>query len=142
MSSYKLYDLNDWWSLITTGYLQLQSSFIEIALQHGCSPVNLLHSFRTPFPTKTSGWLLLRVLFWLIVINFFYNLFHFEFSNWLFCKSYFGQNTFLKSFLRCLSSRDPLNPNLGGGNFTPPHWLSINNSKTGKAVTLAFCSTQ
>ena len=26
---------------------------------HGCSPVNLLHIFRTPFPTNTSWWLLL-----------------------------------------------------------------------------------
>ena len=25
------------------------------ALQHGCSPVNLLHIFRTPFPKKTFG---------------------------------------------------------------------------------------
>ena len=24
-------------------------NFIEIALRHGCSPVNLLHIFRTPF---------------------------------------------------------------------------------------------
>ena len=30
-------------------------NFIEIALWHGCSPVNLLHSFRTPFPRNTSG---------------------------------------------------------------------------------------
>ena len=37
----------------------LQSNFIEIALWHGCSPVNLLHIFRTPFPRNTSGWLLL-----------------------------------------------------------------------------------
>ena len=27
----------------------LQSNFIEITLRHGCSPVNLLHIFRTPF---------------------------------------------------------------------------------------------
>ena len=27
----------------------MQSSFIEITLWHGCSPVNLLHIFRTPF---------------------------------------------------------------------------------------------
>ena len=27
-----------------------QSNFIEIALRHGCSPVNLLHIFRTSFP--------------------------------------------------------------------------------------------
>ena len=31
----------------------------QIALRHGCSPVNLLHIFRTPFPKNTSGWLLL-----------------------------------------------------------------------------------
>ena len=34
-------------------------NFIEITLWHGCSPVNLLHIFRTPFPKNTSGWLLL-----------------------------------------------------------------------------------
>ena len=39
--------------------IKLQSSFIEIALRHGCSPVNLLHLFRTTFPRSTSGWLLL-----------------------------------------------------------------------------------
>ena len=33
-------------------------NFIEFALRHGCSPVNLLHIFRTPFPRSTSGWLL------------------------------------------------------------------------------------
>ena len=38
-----------------------------------------------------------------------------------------------------------VNPNLGGGNFThtdthPACWLSLNNSETVKAVTLAFCS--
>ena len=38
---------------------KLHSNFIEIALRHGCSPVNLLHIFRTPFPKNTSGWLLL-----------------------------------------------------------------------------------
>ena len=36
-----------------------QSNFIEITLRHGCSPVNLLHVFRTPFSRNTSGWLLL-----------------------------------------------------------------------------------
>ena len=35
------------------------SNFIEITLWHGCSPVNLLHNFRTPFTKNTSGWLLL-----------------------------------------------------------------------------------
>ena len=31
-----------------------------MALRHGCSPVSLLHIFRTPFPKNTSGRLLLR----------------------------------------------------------------------------------
>ena len=42
--------------------LKLQSNFIEITLRHGCSPVNLLHIFRTPFPRDTSGWLLLNLV--------------------------------------------------------------------------------
>ena len=41
--------------------MKLQSNFIEITLQHGCSPVNLLHIFRTPFPKNTYGGLLLEV---------------------------------------------------------------------------------
>ena len=32
---------------------KLQSNFIEIALRHGWSPVNLLHIFRTTFPRNT-----------------------------------------------------------------------------------------
>ena len=35
---------------------------IEITLQHGCSPVNLLHIFRTHFPKNTSQGLLLYYL--------------------------------------------------------------------------------
>ena len=38
-----------------------QSNFIEITLQHGCFPVNLLHIFRTPFLKDTSGGLLLQL---------------------------------------------------------------------------------
>ena len=34
----------------------MQINFIEIAVWHGCSPVNLLHIFSTPFPKNTSGW--------------------------------------------------------------------------------------
>ena len=37
--------------------IKFQSNFVEITLQHGCSPVNLLHIFTTPFPRNTSGWL-------------------------------------------------------------------------------------
>ena len=40
---------------------KVASKVIKIALRHGCSPVNLLHIFRTPFPKNTSGRLLLIV---------------------------------------------------------------------------------
>ena len=36
------------------------NKFIEIALQHGCSPVNFQHIFRTPTYNNTSGGLLLN----------------------------------------------------------------------------------
>ena len=36
-------------------------NFIEIALWHGFSPVNLLHIFKTPFLKNTHGWLLLEL---------------------------------------------------------------------------------
>ena len=38
--------------------INLLSNSIEITLRHGCSPLNLLHFFRTPFIKNTSGWLL------------------------------------------------------------------------------------
>ena len=41
--------------------LKLQSNFIEIVLRHGCSPVNLLHIFRTAIFKNTSVRLLLDV---------------------------------------------------------------------------------
>ena len=41
--------------------IELQSNFIEITLRYRCSPVNLLHISRTPFPKNNSGWLLLYV---------------------------------------------------------------------------------
>ena len=40
---------------------KLLCNFIEIALRHGCSPVNLLHIFRTAFPKNTSKGLLLKL---------------------------------------------------------------------------------
>ena len=40
--------------------IKLFCNFIEITLQHGSSPVNLLHIFRTPFPKNISGGLLLK----------------------------------------------------------------------------------
>ena len=42
--------------------IKLQSNCVKITLWAGCSPVNLLHIFRTPFPKYTSGGLLL--CFW------------------------------------------------------------------------------
>ena len=41
--------------------IKLQSNVIEITLQHGCSPVNVLHILRMAFTMKTSEWLLLEV---------------------------------------------------------------------------------
>ena len=41
--------------------IEFQSNVIEITLRHGCSAVNLLHIFRTPFPWNTSGRLLLVI---------------------------------------------------------------------------------
>ena len=38
--------------------LILKSNFIKITLRRGCSPVNFLHFFRTPFPKHTFGGLL------------------------------------------------------------------------------------
>ena len=40
--------------------LRVALQLFEIALQHGCSLVNLLHIFRTLFPKNTAGWLLLK----------------------------------------------------------------------------------
>ena len=40
--------------------IKLLWDFIEIVLRHGCSPVNSLHIFRTPFPKDISGRLLLK----------------------------------------------------------------------------------
>ena len=39
-------------------FKKLQINFIEITLQNGCSPVNWLHIFETPFYKNTSGGLL------------------------------------------------------------------------------------
>ena len=42
-----------------TSKCDLLRNFIEIPLRHGCSSVNLLNIFRTPFPKNTPGGLLL-----------------------------------------------------------------------------------
>ena len=38
--------------------IKVLCNFIEIALWHGCPPVNLLHIFETSFPKNTAGRLL------------------------------------------------------------------------------------
>ena len=48
----------------------LLCDFIEITLPHGCSSVNLLHIFRTPFLSNTSRWLLPDLLVVNLVVIF------------------------------------------------------------------------
>ena len=57
--------------------VKLQSNFLEITLRHGCSPVNLLHVFRTSFRKNTFEGLLLKVTLCKIVsvTNFYCSLF-------------------------------------------------------------------
>ena len=50
--------------LYTEAAIQILCNFVEIALRHGCPPVNLLHILRTPFFKNTSGWLLLFRIWW------------------------------------------------------------------------------
>ena len=49
--------------------IKLFCNFIEIALRHGCFPVNLLHIFRKPFPKNTSGWLLQNLALRMVQIS-------------------------------------------------------------------------
>ena len=48
--------------------IKLFCKFIEFALRDCCSPVNLLHVFRTPFIKNTSGWLFLKLHVWIYQI--------------------------------------------------------------------------
>ena len=50
--------------------IKLESNFTEITLRHGCSPVNLLHIFRTSFPRNTSGQLLLHISAYNTILTF------------------------------------------------------------------------
>ena len=49
--------------------IKLLCDVIEIALWHGCSPVNLLHVFRTPFTRNILGWLRLYLFGYLLPRN-------------------------------------------------------------------------
>ena len=85
------------WSAIS---IKLQSNFIEITLRHGCSPVNLLHIFRTAFPKNTSEQLLLVFVKDLYQLTRKYHVFH------LFITI---TNTLLIFTLYCLKSHTYLN---------------------------------
>ena len=67
--------------------IKLLCNFIEIALRHGFSPVNLLHIFRIPFLKNNSGGLLLG----------------------LHLCSKKGSATILQHFIKQLFSRAPMN---------------------------------
>ena len=58
--------------------IALLCNFIEITLQRGCSPVNLRHISRTPFPKNISGALLLDNLPSQIPTIFFWSLYWFR----------------------------------------------------------------
>ena len=45
----------------TATSIKLLCNFIKVTPRHGCSPVNLLHIFRTPFLKNTSEGLLLEL---------------------------------------------------------------------------------
>ena len=47
----------------TEAAAQMFCTIFEIALRHGCSPVNLLRILRTPFLKRTTGQLLLFTIF-------------------------------------------------------------------------------
>ena len=68
--------------------IKLQSNIIEITLRHVCSPVNLVHIFRTPFfkvghsPSK-KNWKMMKNAFYFILKALFV-LKIFKFLSWLF----------------------------------------------------------
>ena len=66
--------------------IKLLCNFIEIALQHGCSPVNFLHIFRTPFTKNTSAWLLLKYPSCVIPLQKYHPFFWKQF--WLMCSKH------------------------------------------------------
>ena len=47
----------------THAKVRFQKNFIEIALRHGCSPVNLMHIFKTPFEGTPLGGCFWKLLF-------------------------------------------------------------------------------
>ena len=82
--------------------IKLQNSFIEITLRDRCSPVNLMHIFRTPFLKNTSGWLLLRKAQQVasahsVIKNYLLKCFKIQLYNCLSQLSQFYKTTYLKN---------------------------------------------
>ena len=50
-------------------FVSFYISIYLCTLQHGCSPIILLHISRTPFLKNTSGWLLLNILISLFILE-------------------------------------------------------------------------
>ena len=44
--------------MLKRDFNKVAKQLVEITLRHGCSPVNLLCIFRTPFPKNISGGLI------------------------------------------------------------------------------------
>ena len=75
--------------------------FNKIAFRHRCSPVNLLHTFRAPFPRNTSGWLLLKVsreLFQKTLKTFAFKILRFA-EYWQLTKSFWGKKSMKRKTL-------------------------------------------
>ena len=94
--------------------IKLLCNVIEIALPDGCSPVNLLYIFRTPFPKNTSGRLLLNVQLWK---ELFYNVIYDTANKYIWCCNVTAvegripldnmPNFFTKFFLVCMNVAKP-----------------------------------
>ena len=83
----------------------LQSNFIEIAHRHGCSPVNLLYIFRTPFTKNASGRLLLYIYDLLLSIR--SSRRHVNSFNIVSCKSEYFKNSFIPNVINEWNKLDP-----------------------------------
>ena len=84
--------------------IKLQSNFTEITLRHGCSPVNLLLIFRTPFSKSNSRWLLPNIRINIFIQNMPQMLMKNNISRQIFSKkiseisSYFGMQFIRRDF--------------------------------------------
>ena len=83
----------------------LKSNFIEIAHRHGCSPVNLLYIFITPFTKNASGRLVLYIYDLLPSIR--SSRRHVNSFNMVSCKSEYFKNSFIPNLINEWNKLDP-----------------------------------